>query len=248
MGPKTIASLNAAGIESWFDCLNRHEAIPFNGRRRRLFLEEVQKSILALEQENIAFFTEVFPPSEQWRVLAQFLHRAAFVDIETTGLSYQYAHISVIAACRGNSLHTFVYGENLDEFLSFADECDLIVTFNGSSFDLPFMERSFCIPDLGVPHLDLRWIAYHMGYRGGLKALERRMGIRRPARVMGIDGFEAVALFRRWQAGDAAARDLLVSYCAADTIAARLLAERILSAAHCDVALSEPEELFAMLP
>ena len=118
--------------------------------------------------------------------------------------------------------------DNLDDFLDLVDESRLLVTFNGSSFDLPFIERSYNIPSIGCAHVDLRWIAYHQGLEGGLKVIEKKLAVPRPPKMRDIDGFEAVMLFHRWQRGDQKAKKKLIEYCSADSIATYLVAIRIL--------------------
>ncbi len=244
IGPRTASLLNESGIVTWDDCISNEESIPFNGKRRKKLVENIHKSIQSHESGDIGFFTSSFPTSEQWRILASYLHSATFIDVETTGLSWHYCHASVISAYHRGKLYSFVYGENLDDFLDIAEESELLVTFNGNSFDIPFIERTFNIPSLGCPHVDLRWIAWHRGYRGGLKSIEKEMGILRPPQIDGIDGFEAVDLYYRWQQGDAASRNLLVKYCEADVIATYLVAERVLNASGCAIKLTSPEEAF----
>ena len=52
---------------------------------------------------------------------------------------------------------------------------DLVVTFNGTSFDLPFIRRAF--PNISLPavHIDLRFVMRRLGYRGGLKKIEKEI-------------------------------------------------------------------------
>jgi uncharacterized protein len=233
VGPRTESTLRERGFLTWEDCLCREDELPLQGRRRKDFVEGIRKSQDMLERHDLRSLTSAFPVSEQWRILGSYLDRATFVDCETTGLSRYYSHVSVIAAHHRGEIRTYVLGENLDDFLSMVDEVELLVTFNGSSFDIPFLEKTFNIPRLDCAHIDLRWVAWHAGYRGGLKSIERSFGIRRPADVEGIDGFEAVDLFYRWQGGDENARRLLVDYCIADVQSTVLVAERLLHAAGC---------------
>ena len=64
----------------------------------------------------------------------------------------------------------------------------VVVTFNGSGFDLRFLKNTF--PELVLPpiHIDLRWISRRLGYSGGLKELERSLGIARKSEVAQMDG------------------------------------------------------------
>ena len=61
---------------------------------------------------------------------------------------------------------------------------------------------------------------------GGLKQVERSIGIRRSENIAEVDGFEAVRLWKRWtSSGDRGARDRLVEYNIADTVNLRELAD-----------------------
>jgi uncharacterized protein len=60
----------------------------------------------------------------------------------------------------------------------------LILSFNGSSFDLPFLEKKYpgLIPK--VPHIDIRHLCARTGLIGGLKNIEKQLGIKRGNKVV----------------------------------------------------------------
>ncbi|RPI97126.1 MAG: exonuclease, partial [Spirochaetales bacterium] len=228
IGPRTNEHLKQAGFSTWDDCIRGSETLPLGGKKRKSFIDDIMMSKEAHESGDINFFLTRLPTSEHWRILSLYHDRATYFDIETTGLSWGYSHASVIAAYKDGEVHRFVYGENLDDFLLLLDASTMLVSFNGNCFDVPFIEKTFNIPSIGRPHLDLRWVAYHQGYRGGLKAIEREIGISRPEAIRDVDGLEAVELYYRWQAGDMDAREKLIEYCSADAVSTYQLAMRLL--------------------
>ncbi|MFZ2087538.1 MAG: ribonuclease H-like domain-containing protein, partial [Desulfobaccales bacterium] len=120
----------------------------------------------------------------------------------------------------------FVLGRNLLEFPEALQGVDVLVTFNGSQFDLPVLRAAF--PDLPFPpvHLDLRFILSRLGYRGGLKRLEPLFGIKRAPEVASLNGYDAVLLWRRFQRGDRTAGKLLLQYNQEDVLNLEVLMER----------------------
>ncbi len=228
IGPKTAGRLHEAGIRSWRDAMKRPEAVPLRGARLDRALRALEASDAAFRNDDIGFFVERFRPAEHWRILGTYLGRTSFFDIETSGLSRYEAEITVVVCFHRGRYHRFVRGENLEEFLDLLDEVDLLVSFNGNCFDIPFVEDAYRIPALPCPHVDLRWVAYHAGLRGSLDRVEEACGITRPPDVAGIDGVQAVILWNAWKRrGDRRARDLLLDYCTADVEALRRVAEVI---------------------
>ncbi|MFQ5328984.1 MAG: ribonuclease H-like domain-containing protein [Thermodesulfobacteriota bacterium] len=246
VGPKTESMLKGNGFYTWDDCLQRPGDLPFNGKRRARFLDNLRLSQTALDDNDIRYLVSNYPTKEQWRILAKYHDYATYFDIETTGLSLYDSHISVIAAYHKGDIHRFSFRDNLDDFLMLVDESDLLVSFNGSCFDIPFIERSFNIPSIDCPHIDLRWVAYHHGFTGGLKRIEKSLNIKRPGEIDEVDGLEAVILFYRWQYGDHGAWKRLISYCSADVVATYLVLLQVLRRAGVSVADVEADELFKL--
>ena len=108
-------------------------------------------------------------------------------------------------------------GQNLDDFVDDIQQYKVIVSYNGKSFDVPFLEQYFNIR-LAQAHIDLRYVLSSLGFRGGLKGCERQMGMDR-GDLKDIDGFFAVLLWEEYQrAGDSKALESLLSYNIQDTI------------------------------
>jgi uncharacterized protein YprB with RNaseH-like and TPR domain len=229
------------GVRSWQDVIERAERIP-HGWRHGL-VEESHRCIAALESNDIAYLVQRLNPPDQWRIMARYLGEASFFDIETAGLEYDDP-ITLIVCWHRGALHTFVEHENLDDFLKLLDDVTLLSSFNGGSFDVPRVLDAFHIPELPCPHLDLRWLCYHQGLRGGLKQITMRQGIGRPVDLQHADGELAVRLWARWEHfNDHVAREELIRYCAADVLLTVALAQHLVG--HTLVSL---DELWRHLP
>ena len=109
---------------------------------------------------------------------------------------------------------------------------DLLVTFNGARFDVPFLEQSFDL-SLEYPHLDLLYPCRQIGLDGGLKAIERTIGLERDR--PDVSGEDAVRLWREYERGDEGALETLVSYNREDAVNLRTLADTVTERLHADV-------------
>ncbi|WP_126378257.1 ribonuclease H-like domain-containing protein [Desulfovibrio ferrophilus] len=179
--------------------------------------QHLDESHERLETGDAHWFDSRLPSGESWRLFGEFRDRVAYVDIETTGLTYGEDHITTIALSGAGEVKTYVYGDNLDEFQDDIRAFDVISTYNGKCFDVPFIERSFGIR-LDMGHIDLRYVLKKIGFSGGLKSIEKQMGIGRDD-LEGVDGYFAVILWHEYQnTGNPAALETLLAYNAADVI------------------------------
>ena len=62
-------------------------------------------------------------------MFADFIDTAAFLDIETTGLSPDSSVLTMVGILDARGYHAFVRGENLDDLPDAVERYDLIVTF-----------------------------------------------------------------------------------------------------------------------
>ncbi|HMF34784.1 MAG TPA: ribonuclease H-like domain-containing protein [Candidatus Lokiarchaeia archaeon] len=160
---------------------------------------------------------KLVPKPVRWRMIPDLLGHIAFLDIETTGLSPYYNHVTCIGVYDGTKVHMFVWGQNLDEFPDFIAQFPAIATFNGACFDVPFLEHNL---GLSLPHVhfDLRFLLKRLGLGGGLKAVEHSFGLER-GEVAGIDGFTAVLLWRRYkETGDERYLNTMLAYNVEDVV------------------------------
>lgn len=216
IGPSSEARLWEAGITSWDELphVGPHTLPPEQLQRLR---EGIAASETHLARREAQAFTQSLPSTQHWRLFPTFRHQVAYLDIETTGLGAPRDIITTIALYDGERVQHFVHGQNLDDFPSAIEPYRMLVTYNGKSFDVPFIERFFRIR-VRQAHLDLRYILRQLGLSGGLKGCERALGLERDD-VAGLDGFHAVLLWREWKRhGWQKSLDTLLAYNVEDTI------------------------------
>jgi hypothetical protein len=225
IGPVRLSELHTAGVRSWWSALDNPSRIPESFRA--IVVSECCRCIEAMQARDVRYFVDRLLPQDKWRVLSHYFDDASFFDIETTGLDYD-AQITVIVCWHQGTLHTFVEGENLDDFLDLLDEITLLVSFNGSSFDVPRVLDAFHIPQLPCPHLDLRWVSYHQNWIGSLKDIADRLDVPRPADLQDVDGAMAVLWWDEWQhSQDQSSLQRLIRYCSADVLLLVALAHHL---------------------
>jgi len=192
IGIKTEQRIWESGIHNWEDFTSDS---PIHLSKFKLatisaFLEESKQH---LKSGNPGYFSKLLPSNQHWRFFPEFRDSTVYLDIETTGLRTWGSEITTISLYNGESIFYYVKGQNLDDFLDEIDKYKVIVTYNGKSFDIPFIESHFGIR-LDHAHIDLRYILASLGYRGGLKSCEIQLGIDR-GDLKDIDGFFAVLLW-----------------------------------------------------
>jgi uncharacterized protein len=218
IGPATEAALWQAGLADWNDLPGRWLDLGIGPEARDRLAREVAASESALVRRDAAWFGRRLPEREHWRLYPEFAPETAFLDIETTGLSPYAGIVTVVGVHGGGRTRTFIAGEDLEELPAYLRRFQLLVTFNGSRFDLPFLEVS--LPQLVAPpvHIDLRFVLYRLGLSGGLKRIEERLAIGDRSGVEGIAGLDAVRLWQEYRRGNAEALERLVRYNRADTV------------------------------
>ena len=146
-----------------------------------------------LEDNNPHYFVNLLRSNLLWRLFSDFRNSTAYVDIETTGLDGRRNHITTIALYDGRTVSCYVHDRNLGDFKKDIEDYRVIVTYNGTCFDIPFIRAHLAIP-MNHVHIDLRYLLKSLGYAGGLKACEKQLGLDRKE-LGGMDGYFAVLLW-----------------------------------------------------
>lgn len=157
----------------------------------------------------------------------------AYLDIETTGLSWLDSEITVIGLYlvngRESKMVQLVGGEiTRDNLTDTLNGVRNIFTYNGRRFDLPFINALLGIDLEGLfNHHDLMFDCWRCNLYGGFKAVEQQLGI--PRQLKGISGWDAVLLWQRYRHyGDRDALNLLLQYNKEDVMNLKVLRERLL--------------------
>jgi uncharacterized protein YprB with RNaseH-like and TPR domain len=227
VGEKTERALWRAGITHWDD-FERAAVGPVTAERIASFVAVAREHLTA---GDARFFAEVLPSGERWRLYENFRQEACFFDIETTGLDASHANATTVSVHRAGETATLVRGEDLtaDALRRVFDDAALLVSYNGARFDVPFLEREFGLR-IDRPHLDLMYPCRRLGLTGGLKAVEREVGIERDS--TGLSGRDAIELWHAHERGEDGALDSLIAYNRDDTVNLRALGEIVAERLH----------------
>lgn len=215
IGLKTERRFWKAGLSAWDDF---REPCPVRLTTEKIaviraYLDESKRHF----PHNPLYFYELLNGNQHWRLFPHYRQQTLYLDIETTGLSEFQDHITTIATYDGREVRSYVYGENLVDFIADLDRYDVLVTYNGKAFDIPFIERSFG-RKIHKAHLDLRYILRNLGYGGGLKSCEKQLGLDR-GDLAGVDGYFAVLLWQDYkESGNRKALETLLAYNIEDVV------------------------------
>jgi len=216
IGAGTEQRLWSAGVQSW-DAIDAGVPLPVSPGRAETLRARVAESATRLAAGDPRYFCAGLPANQHWRVFREFQGRVAYFDIETTGLGAPGDYITTIVLYDGRTVRHYVRGQNLDDFAADVARYPLIVTYNGKTFDLPFVRRCLGAP-MDQAHIDLRYALASLGFRGGLKGCERQLGLDR-GDLADVDGYFAVLLWRDFhRGGNERALETLLAYNTLDVV------------------------------
>lgn len=211
IGEKTESLIWSRGVPTWEAFLRDPAAAGLSPGKTKRIAEVAEESTTRLGANDHAYFARALAPREHWRAFPEFGARIAYLDIETTGMS-EWDAVTIIGLYDGHDVRIYTKDEDLPEFAEDIGQYQLLVTFFGTAFDLPFLRRRFPQLHFDQIHIDLCYALRRLGLKGGLKSIEQQLGIPRAPETAGLDGWDAVRLWREWERGRRESLDLLKAY------------------------------------
>ena len=225
---KTEQNIWEQGINSWDSFLESNRVKGIGKLRKGYYDRQLKRAKSELFKLNSEHFLKL-PQAEMWRLYGFFKDECIFLDIETSGVNKD-DDITVIGLFDGIDTKTMIKGINMDHYGLKRElmKYKLIVTFNGSTFDVPFIKKRY--PNLlpNIPNFDLRVACNRVGLNGGLKEIERKMGIRRNKVIEKMYGGDVLLLWKMYRAsGDDYYLRLLVEYNEDDVFNLKKIADHV---------------------
>ncbi|HEY0867065.1 MAG TPA: ribonuclease H-like domain-containing protein [Fimbriimonas sp.] len=225
VGFVTERSLWKQGCTSWrcwLDDLDRYGC----GQADRAEVREVlEKSVDCLERKEHRFFHYMLGQKEAWRAYPEFRDSCVYLDIETDGGSSGDS-VTTIGMWDGSEFQVLIKGRDLDRFPEIIANYRMVVTFFGTGFDLPMLQKRYRGLRFDQIHMDLCPTLRRLGLRGGLKKIEKQLNISRGDETDGLGGLDAIRLWRRYSMlRDEKALETLVAYNREDVVNLETLAE-----------------------
>jgi len=226
-------------IHTWDEFVDARFIKTISAKRKIFYDLQLMKAKKNLKVNNVKFFQNFFPKQQHWRLFDQYKDEAVYLDIETSGY---YGDITVLGMYDGKDTKMMVRGHNLDKELlkQELEKYKMIVTFNGSSFDLPVIKKYFNI-DFPQIHVDLRHVCSQIGLTGGLKKIEKTLNISRADEVSDVTGMDAVYLWQQYKStGDKKYLDKLIQYNEEDIVNLKPLAEYVIPQLWSQIRVASP--------
>ena len=207
IGDKKEFEIWQNGILNWDEYIK-------NQKRKSLFFDnDLEFSIKALESFDVDFFANKLDKKDYFRLALSFPKNVMFLDIETTGLSFYYDHITMIGWSMDSEYNFYINGiDKKEKFIDALNKAKVIITFNGTKFDLPFIEQEFKEIVFPKCHIDLMYMCRRLGLKGGQKNIENKINFKRPKELQDKGGYEATIFWYMYKQGDKSSLINLIKY------------------------------------
>ncbi|MCX7703546.1 MAG: ribonuclease H-like domain-containing protein [Planctomycetota bacterium] len=208
---KSERRIHSGGVCDWFQFLEKPPSI--HHKLYSIIKGALPESFSSLRAKNVSYFSSRLPPNEHWRFLKDFIDSAVCLDIETTGCSPYYGKVTVIGVYANERYYAFTSDEELGDAAEFLSRFKILITYNGKRFDVPFLIHKLGWGFLNdMVQVDLMYPCRKLGLKGGLKGVERELGIKRPLEISELNGYDAVKLYTQYLNGEKEAFDKLIEY------------------------------------
>jgi uncharacterized protein YprB with RNaseH-like and TPR domain len=212
------------GCECWEDLLASPSKWSLGSANRTSARRHLEKSYEALKNKEHQFFRHGLGMRQAWRAFPEFRDSCAYLDIETDGNAGN--SVTMIGIYDGKNYQCLIQGDDLENFRDVISHYSMVITFFGFSYDIPVLEKRFPGLDIDQIHIDLCPMLAQLGMRGGLKKIEKELGIERSSETQGLTGRDAVWLWRKYSAhDDTNALKRLIAYNKEDCVNLERLAE-----------------------
>lgn len=225
LGSHSERALWKQGCLCWKDFLDEPDKYSPGSIGRDGLRQGIDHSLQALAEGDYQFFAQGLTERDHWRCWEAFKEKVLYLDIETDGGQSGNA-ITVIGMADSSGFFCLTKDEGLGAFPDILSRYSMIVTFWGSGFDLPMLNKAFPGLHRDQLHLDLCYAFRGVGMRGGLKSIEKQLGLARSDETDGLTGRDAITLWNRYERyGDQKAKDTLIAYNKEDVVNMEVLAQ-----------------------
>lgn len=205
------------GCSDWQQFLDEPDRFQVGSAGSAAVLRGCEEAVAAFDRSDFPYFARALGSRESWRAWPEFRKKTVYLDIETDGGDTGDA-ITTIGMYDGNRFVCLVRDQDLEQFPEIIEQYGMIVTFYGAGFDLPMLKKAFRGIRFDQVHLDLCFAFRQLGVRGGLKKIEKQMGIGRGDETDGLTGLDAIRLWREYERGSAASLETLIEYNREDVV------------------------------
>lgn len=217
MTPDAERRLWSQGVGTWDEFLSSKQKWDLGEIESASMSRVIKNSQKKLADFDHKYFARKIASKEHWRMFPEFESKLVYLDIETDG-GWAGSSVTMIGVYDGSEFRAFIKGQDLHEFPEYMSQFKAMVTFFGTGFDIPMLRKLYPLTPFDQLHIDLCPTMRRLGYRGGLKKIERELEIWRGEDTEGLSGRDAIFLWKRYLQGEKRALELLVEYNREDVV------------------------------
>jgi uncharacterized protein len=193
--------------------------------RKFFYNQKVREARQALLNDDVVFFNKYFKNKDLLHLYDYYEDETCFLDVE---INRGREDLILVGVYDGFETKQFLKGYNLDKktLFDYLSRFKVIVTYNGSSFDVPLLKKYFD-SKLNFIHLDLKPLCLSVDLKGGLKEVEKQLGLNRDL-CYSVKPGDPCKIYRAFLVtGDRYYLDLLLNYNEEDCLSLKRIIEFI---------------------